>query len=94
MINLDAVARLIAIMLGRLEMSVADCIEAYLHISRQAFRPTLYSKYMPRVMRAITGRSLYDGQQLENAVKDVIQACGEEPDALLETTEDDGCCKV
>lgn len=85
--------RLIAIMLGRLEMSVADCIVAYQHISRQAFRPTFCTKYMPRAMRTITGRSMYDSQHLEDAVKDIIQACGEAPNAPLETT-DDGRCKV
>lgn len=93
MTNWGVMNRLIAIMLGRLEMSVADCIEAYQHISRQVFRPTFCSKYMPRVMRTITGRSMYDSQHLEDAIKDIIQLCGEAPNAPLETT-DDGQCKV
>ncbi|KAI8670389.1 PNPLA domain-containing protein [Fusarium keratoplasticum] len=93
MIGGTSIGGLIAIMLGRLEMSVADCIEAYQHISRQVFRPTFCSKYMPRVMRTITGRSMYDSQHLEDAIKDIIQLCGEAPNAPLETT-DDGQCKV
>ncbi|RSL69739.1 hypothetical protein CEP54_002106 [Fusarium duplospermum] len=83
----------IAIMLGRLEMSVANCIEAYQHISRHVFRPTFCDKYMPRAMRTITGRSMYDCHKLEDVVKNIIQAWGEAPSAPLETT-DDGQCKV
>ncbi|RMJ13900.1 hypothetical protein CDV36_006418 [Fusarium kuroshium] len=72
-------------------MSVADCIEAYQHISRQVFRPTFCGKYMPRAMRTITGRSMYDGQKFEDVVKSIIQAWGEAPNAPLETTDDDQC---
>ncbi|KAI8669991.1 PNPLA domain-containing protein [Fusarium sp. Ph1] len=93
MIGGTSTGGLIAIMLGRLKMSVVDCIEAYQHISRQVFRPTFCSKYMHRVMRTITGRPMYHSQHLEDAVKDIIQACGEAPNAPLETA-DDGRCKV
>ncbi|RSM15747.1 hypothetical protein CDV31_004846 [Fusarium ambrosium] len=91
MIGGTSTGGLIAIMLGRLEMSVADCIEAYQHISRQVFRPTFCGKYMPRAMRTITGRSMYDSQKLEDVVKNIIQAWGEAPNAPLETTDDDRC---
>ncbi|RSL75861.1 hypothetical protein CEP51_010490 [Fusarium floridanum] len=91
MIGGTSTGGLIAIMLGRLEMSVADCIEAYQHISRQVFRQTFCGKYMPRAMRTITGRSMYDSQKLEDVVKNIIQAWGEAPNAPLETTDDDRC---
>lgn len=91
--DLGAITRLIAIMLGRLEMSVAECIKAYRHISGQVFRPTFCGKYIPQVILTITGWSMYDSQQLEDSVKRIIQMCGEVPDALLETT-DDSQCKV
>ncbi|RSL63281.1 hypothetical protein CEP53_004494 [Fusarium sp. AF-6] len=74
-------------------MSVADCIEAYQHISRQVFRQTFCGKYLRRAMRTIIGRSMYDGQKLEDVVKNIIQAWGEAPNAPLETM-DDGRCKV
>ncbi|RSM02025.1 hypothetical protein CEP52_008226 [Fusarium oligoseptatum] len=91
MIGGTSTGGLIAIMLGRLEMSVADCIEAYQHISRQVFRQTFCGKYWRRAMRTITGRSMYDGQKFEDVVKSIIQAWGEAPNAPLETTDDDQC---
>ncbi|EEU36505.1 uncharacterized protein NECHADRAFT_81163 [Fusarium vanettenii 77-13-4] len=93
MIGGTSTGGLIAIMLGRLEMSVAECIVAYQHISRQVFRPKLCSKYMPRVVRTITGWSMYDSQHLEDAVKDIIRIYEETSSAPLETT-DEGQCKV
>lgn len=34
------ISRLIAVMLGRLRMSVADCIASYLKLSERVFRKT------------------------------------------------------
>ena len=75
-------------MLGRLKMSVADCIAAYLSLSDRVFRKT---RHRVTVKGQIQGR--FDADELARAVKEVVEQQGLQEDALLkeETTT---TCKV
>lgn len=77
---------LIAIMLGRLRMSVDDCIHAYLSLSQRVFR----RRNSPATMTGrIQGR--FDSNELEGAIKQIIVAAGFPQDALLQESEDNKC---
>ena len=73
-------------MLGRLRMSVTDCIDAYLSIMDRVFRK---KRHRVSVGGKIQGR--FDTQELETAIKKVItgQKLGE--DELLKDTGADTC---
>ncbi|KAI9662792.1 MAG: hypothetical protein M1829_006136, partial [Trizodia sp. TS-e1964] len=70
---------LIAIMLGRLRMSVSDCIEAYLTLSDRIFQK---KKHSPISFKGKL-QSRFDSNELEQAVKDVLKAQDLDEDVLL-----------
>ena len=77
---------LIAVMLGRLKMSVADCITAYLSLSDRVFRKT---RHRVTVKGQVQGR--FDADELARAVKDVVKQQGLPEDALLKDVPEAGC---
>ena len=61
-------------MLGRLRMSVTECIDAYVSMSEKVFgRPQNF-----------TQREKFDPQALEEAIKTIVRARVGDEDALLE----------
>ena len=80
--------RLIAVMLGRLRMSVAYCITAYLKLSERVFRQT---RHQLAVTAKVQGR--FDSDELARAVKEVATQQGLPEDALLKD-EPNAACKV
>ena len=89
MIGGTSTGGLIAIMLGRMKMSVDDCIEAYTKLSDQVFRKTHFSPF--RLTGKVRGR--FDSKALENAVKEYLRECSLSEDCLLQHV-DPGSCKV
>jgi hypothetical protein len=73
-------------MLGRLRMSVADCITAYLSLSERVFRKT---RHRVTVKGKVQGR--FDVEELAQAVKEVVRQQGLQEDALLKDTAEAGC---
>jgi len=73
-------------MLGRLGMTVDECIDAYVELSERVFR---------RNRRGITytlqTQGRFDSGELENAIREIIRDSGLEEDALLEEIEDRKC---
>jgi hypothetical protein len=55
-------------MLGRLKMSVGDCITAYLSLSDRVFRKT---RHRVTVKGRVQGR--FDAEELARAVKEVVK---------------------
>ncbi|KAG9529935.1 ankyrin, partial [Aureobasidium melanogenum] len=74
---------LIAIMLGRLEMSVNECIKTYLALSKDVFHKTR------RIPIGIKGdlKERYDSEALERAVKNVLRNRGVDEDTLLKNPQ-------
>ena len=75
-------------MLGRLKMSLDECIDAYLSLSDRVFQK---KAHRVTVKGKIQGR--FDSVELEQAMKDVVTGQGLHKDALLKDTSD-GACKV
>jgi hypothetical protein len=77
---------LIAVMLGRLRMSVADCIDAYISLSARVFRKT-----RQQVTYEDDFLGLFDSQRLGRAVMRIIEQQGFDKNMLLEDTSDNAC---
>lgn len=82
----DGRTRLIAIMLGRLKMSIDECIDAYLQLSERIFKK---KRHRVNVRGKIQGR--FDSDELERAVKEVVKGQGLPEDALLKDVADTSC---
>ncbi|KAF1935899.1 phospholipase, patatin family protein, partial [Clathrospora elynae] len=86
MIGGTSTGGLIAIILGRLRISVADCIAAYLSLSERVFRKT---RHRVTVKGKVQGR--FDAKELAQAVKKVVKQQGMQEDALLKDAPEAGC---
>lgn len=75
-------------MLGRLRMSIDECIEAYLSLSDRIFQK---KRHRVTIKGKIQGR--FDSEELAQAVREVITGKGFQEDALLKD-ESDNACKV
>ncbi len=78
--------RLIAIMLGRLKLSIDECVVAYLSLSDRVFEK---KRHRVTVRGSIQGR--FDSKELELAVKEVITKQGLDKDALLKDVSENTC---
>jgi len=72
-------------MLGRLCMTVTECIDAYCALSARVFR-----KKAHRVNSKGDFQGRFDSKELESAIKDVLRERGLPEDTLL-NNEDAGC---
>jgi hypothetical protein len=73
-------------MLGRLKMSIDECIDAYLSLSDRVFKK---KRHRVTAKGNIQGR--FDSEELARAVKEVVIAQGLQEDALLKDVLDDAC---
>jgi N-acetylglutamate synthase-like GNAT family acetyltransferase len=73
-------------MLGRLKMSVADCITAYISLSERVFRQT---RDRVTVKGQVQGR--FDAEELVQAIKEVAKQQGVPEHALLKDTPEAEC---
>ncbi|KAJ8126223.1 hypothetical protein O1611_g7414 [Lasiodiplodia mahajangana] len=80
---------LIAIMLGRLKMSVAECIEEYKSLSAKVF-----TKRRHRLGRRANIQGRFDHVALEASIKDLLRKRGLNDDELLKEPDADPQCKT
>jgi hypothetical protein len=78
--------RLIAVMLGRLRMSIDECIDAYLSLSDRIFQK---KKHRVTINGNLQGR--FDSEELARAMKEVVTEKGLQEDALLKDVSDEAC---
>lgn len=72
---------LIAIMLGRLEMTVEECIDAYKKMMRQVFE----KKDNRSVLKKLSGVTpRFSSKELENAIRQVLELRGVSADEKFE----------
>jgi patatin-like phospholipase/acyl hydrolase len=88
MIGGTSTGGIIAIMLGRLQMTVDDCINAYTSLSDKVFEK---SGHRVTINGQIRGR--FDAAKLERTLKQVLVDRGFDEDALLKDSPD-ALCKV
>jgi hypothetical protein len=74
----DKNRRLIAIMLGRLQMTVDDCITAYITLSARVFQK---KRHRLTLKGDVQGR--FDSEELERAIKDMVKEPNLPREALL-----------
>jgi patatin-like phospholipase/acyl hydrolase len=87
MIGGTSTGGLIAVMLGRLGMTVDECIDAYTSLSDKVFMKT---SHRVNIKGKLQGR--FDAGKLEEAIKQILRKCGLHEDALLKDFE--APCKV
>jgi hypothetical protein len=73
-------------MLGRLEMTIEECIDAYLSLSDWIFQK---KAHRVNIQGKIQGR--FDSRKLEEAVKEVVRKRKLPEDTLLKSTGDGPC---
>jgi hypothetical protein len=73
-------------MLGRLKMSVGDCITAYLSLFDRVF---CKARHRVTVRGQVQGR--FDADELVLAIKEVVRQQGLPEDALLKDVPEAGC---
>jgi patatin-like phospholipase/acyl hydrolase len=90
MIGGTSTGGLIALMLGRMRLSVDDCIAAYTDLS-----PKIFTKLHHRV-KLSNGESQgrFDHEALEQGIRALLKKYGFEEDALLKESLDAGTCKT
>ncbi|RKK71143.1 hypothetical protein BFJ68_g18355 [Fusarium oxysporum] len=88
MISGTSTGGLIAIMLGRLRMTVDECIVAYTSLSNMVFEK---KRHRSKINGQLQGR--FDATALEQSVKKILVENGHDEEALLKDSSD-GACKV
>jgi hypothetical protein len=73
-------------MLGRLRMSIDECIDAYISLSDRIFQK---KRHRVTVKGNIQGK--FDSEELARAVREVVTGKGLEEDALLKDASDNVC---
>jgi hypothetical protein len=95
----DMIARtstggLIAIMLGRLRMSIAECMEAYKDLSRSLFTPVHHKANVAgRTVDFLKAKGKFRSEPLENCVKQMLRD-RQLPEAALVRDDDSDSLKV
>jgi hypothetical protein len=73
-------------MLGRLKMSIDDCIEVHLLLSDRVFKKKAY-----RVTGKDNIQGIFDSDELVRTVKEVVTTLGLQEDVLLEDVSGSAC---
>lgn len=73
-------------MLGRLQMTVGECIDAYVLLSDRIFQKR---RHRITIKGHVQGR--FDSGELEKAIKEIVVRKGLEENALLQDSRDAKC---
>lgn len=84
MIGGTSTGGLIAIMLGRLRMSLKDCEAAYIRLSSEIFTPVRNNTDPRRIYDFFKANGKFDEKPLERCIKKAVIDYGLDEDALLE----------
>ena len=80
-------------MLGRLRMTLDDCLEAYLSLSERIFNPKRSKiNALGKAKDFLLANGRFDSDELEIAIKEILKKNGCEETALFQ--EPDAVCKV
>lgn len=86
MIGGTSTGGLIAIMLGRLQMTIDECIDAYTSLSNKVFEK---KSHRVTIKGMVQGR--FDTAELERAVKQILRDRGFDPGTLLKDSSSASC---
>jgi patatin-like phospholipase/acyl hydrolase len=83
---------LIAIMLGRLRMSLAECKNAYVELSRAIFTPVHSNGNVPgKVYDFLKANGKFDSKPLGECIKQMLKQQGKSESELLKEHDSDSC---
>ncbi|KAI9834433.1 MAG: hypothetical protein M1826_002587 [Phylliscum demangeonii] len=92
MIGGTSTGGLLAIMLGRLRMSLEECEAAYLQLSKDIFKPSRNSANIPgKVYDFLQANGKFDSQPLESNIRSILKAHEKPEDELLREDHEDAC---
>ncbi|KAM0323171.1 hypothetical protein ACHAQA_009021 [Verticillium albo-atrum] len=83
---------LIAIMLGRLHMSIDECLRQYEKTSATVFGNPVAQTKLGKIFKKVSSGAFYDVATLEEAIRDLLQQQGRSPDEMF--WEESPQCKV
>lgn len=79
-------------MLGRLQMSISQCIQAYLEMSEEVFRPKRKAlDLLGKTIDLVKVRGRFDSEQLKQSIQDIVVASGELSEAKLKKVSHPKC---
>ncbi|KAK6495233.1 hypothetical protein TWF481_003259 [Arthrobotrys musiformis] len=90
MIGGTSTGGLIAIMLGRLKMSLEECIQAYQVVMKKVFPEGFFKMFSS----ALSSGTRYSAKPLEDAIKDFVRQKLGDPDAKLLDPNPKNKCKI
>jgi len=80
-------------MLGRLRMSIDECIVVFRRISENVFKQS--PSTISRALSGVLGKPFFDASKLEEEIKELLTTRGIRADAKFHELErEDGDCKV
>lgn len=82
---------LIAVMLGRLHMSVDECIEAYNTTTKKVFEKKPFGGKAGRFAKMVVSSPLYDVRILQECIKDILRQRGVPEDEYFRETYSPQC---
>jgi hypothetical protein len=83
---------LLAIMLGRLRMSLDECEAAYLNLSQKIFTPKHSKADIPgRLYDFLQANGKFDSKPLEDCIKDILKKHDLPEAELLKEVNSDAC---
>ena len=83
--------KIIAIMLGRLRMSLDECESAYSMLSEAIFTPIRRGTDPARIYNFLKANGKFSEEPLENCIQHTVWSKGLSQDALLRDTDPDSC---
>jgi patatin-like phospholipase/acyl hydrolase len=83
---------IIAVMLGRLGMTVDDCLEEFKATGKAVFDKTVSSTTIGKIFKGASGSAFYDIKALQKRIKHILQERKLDSDTPF--LEDDPSCKV
>ena len=81
-------------MLGRLRMSIEDSEDAFRRLSEIVFTPGWTKPSILRALNAVVGNPWFNGEDLEEAVKDLLDRRRMDKEELMKESVADPACKV
>lgn len=79
-------------MLGRLNMSVEECIDAYLQLSSDVFQPKRSSfNLLGRASDALKVRGRFSSEELKKKIQEITVAAKEGANAKLKVESEPAC---
>jgi hypothetical protein len=74
-------------MLGRLHMTIDQCLDAYKKLAEGIFGAGMVKKANDA---RVTG-ARYSGEKLKTAIQDIVKQYADDPEALMLDPREDGC---